>query len=146
MSFALHPQLARDCHRLGRFELGLLLLMDDAQYPWFILVPQRESLREIYQLDEADQALLLRESVTLSRALMLAFQGDKLNLAALGNMVPQLHLHHIVRRHDDPAWPAPVWGKHPPQPYTATELGQRLAKLRTHLPVGFEEAYAPPGC
>src|ERR1700741_2100351 len=94
MSFTLHPQLAKDCHRLGRFELGLLLLMNDAQYPWFILVPQRPDLREIYQLDEAAQTLLLRESTALSRALMAAFRGDKLNLAALGNMVPQLHLHH----------------------------------------------------
>lgn len=145
MSFALHPQLARDCHRLGRFELGLLLLMNDAQYPWFILVPQRAELREIYQLEEADQALLLRESVILSRALMTAFHGDKLNLAALGNMVPQLHLHHIVRHAGDPAWPAPVWGRHPPQPYSPAALEQRLGALRPHLPAAFAEAYAAPG-
>jgi diadenosine tetraphosphate (Ap4A) HIT family hydrolase len=145
LSFSLHPQLARDCHRLGRFELGLLLLMDDAQYPWFILVPQRPELREIYQLDEAGQALLLRESTLLSRALMTAYRGDKLNLAALGNMVPQLHLHHIVRFAGDPAWPAPVWGRHPPQPYGAEQLGQRLAALRAVLPSGFHQDYAPPG-
>ena len=144
MSFALHPQLAKDCHRLGRFELGLLLLMNDAQYPWFILVPQRAGLREIYELDEAAQKLLLRESVTLSRALMTAFRGDKLNLAALGNMVPQLHLHHIVRHAGDPAWPAPVWGRHPARPYAPDELEQRLAALRPHLPAGFVEDYAPP--
>ena len=144
MSFALHPQLAKDCHQLGRFELGLLLLMNDAQYPWFILVPQRADLREIYQLDETGQILLLRESVALSRALMQAFRGDKLNVAALGNMVPQLHLHHIVRHAGDPAWPAPVWGRHPPRPYTASELERRLAALRPHLPAGFIEQYAPP--
>ena len=145
MSFTLHPQLAKDCHRLGRFELGLLLLMNDAQYPWFILVPQRPDLREIYQLEDAGQALLLRESVILSRALMTAFHGDKLNLAALGNMVPQLHLHHIVRHAGDPAWPAPVWGRHPPRPYTPAELEQRLAGLRRHLPAGLVEDYAAPG-
>ena len=144
MSFALHPQLARDCHRLGRFELGLLLLMNDAQYPWFILVPQRPQLREIYQLDETGQALLLRESTALSRALMAAFRGDKLNIAALGNMVPQLHLHHIVRYEGDAAWPAPVWGRHPPRPYDEAGLGQRLAALRAFLPPGFHEDYAPP--
>lgn len=144
MSFALHPQLAKDCHRLGHFELGLLLLMNDAQYPWFILVPQRAGLREIYELGETEQALLLRESVALSRALMAAFKGDKLNLAALGNMVPQLHLHHIVRHAGDAAWPAPVWGRQPPQPYTPEGLQQRLAALRPHLPEGFHEAYAAP--
>jgi diadenosine tetraphosphate (Ap4A) HIT family hydrolase len=144
VTFVLHPQLAKDCHRLGRFELGLLLLMNDAQYPWCILVPQREGLREIYELDEAGQALLLRESVVLGRALMQAFQGDKLNVAALGNMVPQLHLHHIVRHAGDPAWPAPVWGKHPARPYTAAELEQRRAALRAHLPAVFHEDYAPP--
>ena len=120
--FSLHPQLAKDCHRLGRFELGLLLLMNDAQYPWCILVPQRESLREIYELDEAGQALLLRESVNLGRALMQAFQGDKLNVAALGNMAPQLQLHHIVRHAGDPACPAPVWGRVPARRYSMAEL------------------------
>jgi diadenosine tetraphosphate (Ap4A) HIT family hydrolase len=145
MSFTLHPQLAKDCHRLGHFELGLLLLMNDAQYPWFILVPQRAGLREIYELDETGQALLLRESTALSRALMAAYQGDKLNIAALGNMVPQLHLHHIVRHAGDPAWPAPVWGRHPARAYTAEELAQRLAALRPHLPSGFVEEYAAPG-
>ena len=135
--FALHPQLAKDCHRLGHFELGLLLLMNDAQYPWFILVPQRERLREIHQLADADQLLLLRESVALSRALMTAFRGDKLNLAALGNLVPQLHVHHIVRSKTDPAWPAPVWGRHLPKPYTPGELAARQAALLPRLGAGF---------
>ncbi len=144
MNFELHPQLAQDCHRLGRFELGLLLLMNDANYPWFILVPQRAGLREIYQLEQADQQQLLRESTLLSRALMSAFGGDKLNLAALGNMVPQLHLHHIVRYAGDAAWPAPVWGRHPPRPYAAEELQQRRRVLRPALLGGFSEDYAPP--
>ena len=144
MTFVLHPQLAKDCHRLGRFELCQLLLMNDAQYPWCILVPQRPKLREIYELDEAGQALLLRESVALGRALMAAFQGDKLNVAALGNLVPQLHLHHVVRHVGDPAWPAPVWGKLPPRAYTAEELERRCAALLRQLPAGFREDYVPP--
>lgn len=145
MPFTLHPQLNQDCHKLGSFELGLLLLMNDAQYPWFILVPQRPDLREIYQLEPAEQVLLLRESSALGLALMQAYRGDKLNLAALGNMVPQLHLHHIVRHAGDPAWPAPVWGRHPPRPYTPAELEQRLGVLRPHLPAGFRDNYGPPG-
>ena len=107
-------------------------------------MPQRPGLREVYELDEASQGQLLRESVTLGRAMMQAFRGDKLNLAALGNMVPQLHLHHIVRHAGDPAWPAPVWGKHPPRPYSPADLQQRLAALRPQLPAGFAEDYAPP--
>ncbi len=144
MSFVLHPRLAADCHQLGSFQLCQLLLMNEARYPWFILVPQRDGLREIYELDEADQALLLRESCALSRGLMAAYRGDKLNLAALGNMVPQLHLHHIVRHAGDPAWPAPVWGRHPPRPYDPAELQQRLQTLRPHLAPDFGEDYAPP--
>ena len=114
--FELHPRLAADCFVLGDFPLCRLLLMNDAQYPWFILVPRREGAREIYLLEERDQQQLLRESSQLSRAAMDAFKGEKLNVAALGNVVPQLHLHHIVRYASDPAWPGPVFGRHPPQP------------------------------
>jgi len=142
--FALHPRLAADCHRLGRFELCLLLMMNDAHYPWFILVPQREGMREIYELTEADQLLLLRESVVLSKSLKTAFGGDKLNLAALGNVVPQLHLHHIVRHAGDPAWPAPVWGRHPPQPYSPVAATDRRDTLLALLPPAFAPDYAPP--
>jgi diadenosine tetraphosphate (Ap4A) HIT family hydrolase len=123
----------------------LLLLMDEARYPWFVLVPQRPGLREVYELDEADRTLLWSESAVLSRALMTAFRGDKFNLAALGNMVPQLHLHHIVRHAGDAAWPAPVWGRHAPRPYSGEELRQRLQALQPHLPPGFREGYAAPG-
>ena len=87
------------------------MLVLDANYPWFILVPDRENITEIHQLDEADQQQLMRESVLLSRVLEKAFSPDKLNIAALGNMVPQCHIHHIVRYQTDVAWPAPVWGR-----------------------------------
>ena len=108
---AIHPQLRNDCLILGQLELCHLLLMLDANYPWFILVPDRENITEIHQLDEADQQQLMRESVLLSRELEKAFSPDKLNIAALGNMVPQCHIHHIVRYRTDVAWPAPVWGR-----------------------------------
>ena len=120
--FALHPQLQADCIPLGRFPLCQLLLLNDANYPWFILVPEREDIREIYQLSADDQLQLLRESSQLAQQLADRFKADKMNIAALGNVVPQLHLHHIVRYRHDPAWPAPVWGKVPPQLYGAATL------------------------
>jgi diadenosine tetraphosphate (Ap4A) HIT family hydrolase len=133
-AFELHPRLAADTFTLGDFPLSRLLLMNDAQYPWCILVPRREGAREIYLLDAADQQQLLRESGQLSRAMMEAFQGHKLNVAALGNVVPQLHVHHIVRQPGDAAWPGPVWGRHPPRPYAAAERAALVAALRAQLP------------
>ena len=137
MSFSLHPRLAADTFVLGDFPLCRLLLMNDAQYPWFILVPRREDAREIYLLDERDQQQLLRESSLLSRTLMDAFAGEKLNVAALGNVVPQLHVHHIVRYASDIAWPGPVFGKRPPQPYDAPARDRRIAALRDRLGADF---------
>lgn len=131
-SFQLHPRLARDGISLGRFPLCLLLLMNDSRYPWCILVPQRPAITEIHQLTEDDQMRLQRESCHLSRQLARCFAADKMNIAALGNVVPQLHIHHIVRYRHDPAWPDPVWGKLPPLPYPATnlvEMKQRLLPL-----------------
>lgn len=129
MSFDLHSQLAADCLRLGRFPLCELLLSRDANYPWFILVPMHAGLSEIYQLSEPDQGQLLRESSALAAFLAESFKADKLNIATLGNVVPQLHIHHIVRYRSDAAWPAPVWGKVPAKPYTE----QALAELRVRL-------------
>lgn len=127
--FTLHPQLAHDCFTIGRFPLTQLLLMNDQNYPWFILVPERENISEIYQLSTADQSQLWRESAELSETLARYFNADKMNVAALGNVVPQLHLHHIVRFRHDLAWPAPVWGKLPPLPYSEKELQQLLTNL-----------------
>jgi len=134
MTFALHPRLAADTFAAGDLPLCRVLLMNDAQYPWFILVPRRDDAREIYLLDEADHLQLWRESALLSRAMMQAFAGHKLNVAALGNVVPQLHLHHIVRYPGDPAWPGPVWGRHPPRPYADAERAERIEALRAALP------------
>ena len=131
--FTLHPQLANDTFTLGRFELSLLLLMNDSHYPWCILVPQRGDVSEIYQLDQDDQRQLLRESSVLGEAMMRAFRGDKLNIAALGNVVPQLHVHHVVRFRHDAAWPAPVWGKVPTRLYTNEAHAQTVSRLREAL-------------
>lgn len=112
--------------------------MLDANYPWFILVPDREGISEIYQLDQEDQVQLLRESSYLAEGIANAFESDKINIAALGNVVPQLHVHHIVRYRNDPAWPAPVWGKVPARPYASGEQEQVIAKLKMLLGSEFD--------
>jgi len=134
----LHPQLQKDCLIVGRFTLCRLLLMRDANYPWFILVPDRDGITEIFQLSEDDQVQLLRESSRLSAVLVERFQADKLNIAALGNVVPQLHIHHVVRYRDDAAWPAPVWGRVPARPYTPEGLAAVIERLRQGLRDDFE--------
>ncbi len=118
---------------MGQLGLCHLLLMQDANYPWFILVPDREGITEIHQLSSTDQQRLMEESVMLSRALQSAFSPDKLNIAALGNVVPQLHIHHIVRYRTDAAWPAPVWGRVPVKPYTEEELTTVIHALKQVL-------------
>jgi len=135
--FALHPRLQQDCLDIGRFALCRLLLMNESRYPWLILVPERAGVSELYQLSEADQALWLRESSALAQRLAEAFAANKMNIAAIGNLVPQLHIHHIVRYRDDPAWPAPVWGKFAPLPYDEAGLNAIIARLRACLPTEF---------
>jgi len=125
----LHAQLEKDCFVIGRFSLCALLLLNDSRYPWFILVPQREGITEIHQLTAADQQQLMRESCLLAAWIEKEFNADKINVAALGNMVPQLHIHHIVRYKTDPAWPAPVWGKFPAVPYDTAAVAEIVAKL-----------------
>lgn len=137
MPFQLHPQLVNDTFVAGDFQMCRLLLMNDRQYPWFILVPRRENLRELYELGELDRQQVDRESATLAKAMMEAFGGEKMNIASLGNIVPQLHIHHIVRRANDPAWPAPVWGRHPAQPYTPMQKEERIQALKPFLSRGF---------
>ncbi len=131
--FSLHPRLAADCHLLGDLGLSRVLLLDDSRYPWLILVPRRMGLREIYQLDVADRAALLQESCRVGEFMMRTFAGDKLNVAALGNLVPQLHLHHVVRFGTDPAWPGPVWGHSAAVPYAPGPLAERTRLLREGL-------------
>ncbi|EZQ19063.1 histidine triad (HIT) protein [Halopseudomonas bauzanensis] len=131
--YRLHPQLVNDGIWIGDFSLSTLLLINDVQYPWFVLVPKREDVSEIFQLDQADRQQLLNESCWLAEALKDAFSAHKINIAALGNMVSQLHVHHIVRYRHDPAWPAPVWGKLPPIAYTEEQLKDRIKRLQRVL-------------
>ncbi len=112
--------------------------MRDSNYPWFILVPDREDITEIYQLELADQQQLIAESSMLSEVLVAQFEADKINIAALGNVVPQLHIHHIVRYRTDASWPEPVWGKHPAKPYTEAALDRVIDSLRQGLDRKFE--------
>lgn len=132
-SFSLHPRLASDCHLIGELGLCRVLLLDDARYPWVILVPRRAGIREIYELNGADRDALLRESCLIGEFMMQVFAGEKLNIGALGNLVPQLHLHHIVRHAADPAWPGPVWGHSAAEPYPHDLLAERVACLREGL-------------
>jgi len=127
--FQLDPRLNKDCIIVGTFELSLLLLMNDANYPWFILVPQKHDVSEIFQLGDEQQQQLTRESSQLSRALATTFNSDKINIAALGNIVKQLHIHHVVRYQDDPSWPAPIWGRHRAHPYTNEEQALVIRQL-----------------
>jgi diadenosine tetraphosphate (Ap4A) HIT family hydrolase len=128
MSFKLAEQLALDCTLVGDFPLCRLLLLTDANYPWFILVPRQSGLTELCDLSEMDQQQFMAESSYLCHAMRRWFQPDKLNVAALGNMVPQLHIHHIARYRTDAAWPAPVWGVVPAKPYESDQLAHVLSQ------------------
>ncbi len=129
-TFELHAQLKQDCFVIGQFELCQVLLLNDSQFPWFILVPQCDNVREIYELTPQNQQLFMQESSYFSQQLATLFQADKLNIAAIGNIVPQLHIHHIVRYQTDKAWPAPVWGKLAATPYTAQQRDERIANVK----------------
>ena len=133
MNFILHPRLKQDCIELGRFQLCRLLLMNDSQYPWFILVPEKPELSEIYQLNKSDRMLLIEESSYLSEKLAQIYDADKMNIASLGNIVSQLHIHHIVRYQTDKTWPGPVWGKLDPIPHAASEIATIKTTLASHL-------------
>lgn len=128
--FKLDPQLENDCYDLGQMGLCRVLLMNDCSYPWFILVPQVPDLTEIYQLDPERQRQLSDESAEFAALIADAFSADKINIAALGNVVSQLHVHHIVRFRSDQAWPAPVWGKFPAVAYAGESWREVAAKVQ----------------
>lgn len=131
--FVLHPKLEAGTLSLGESRLCNVRLMNDSHWPWVLLVPRTPDIREIYQLPKEQQRRLAEESSLLGEGMMKVFAGDKLNVAALGNMVPQLHLHHIVRFEGDPTWPGPVWGKLAPTPYEKQAIAEIEARLQPIL-------------
>lgn len=128
--FKLHRQLAEDTLHIGSFPLCDVLLMNDARYPWVILVPRREGLSETYDLNEEDQQQCMVESNFVSKYLAGLVQAEKMNVAALGNIVNQLHIHHIARFYNDESWPNPVWGRGQQQIYSQEAAADFLQKLK----------------
>ena len=135
-TWALHPQLEQDTVNLGDLPLCRVLAIQDANYPWLLLVPRRPDVVEIIDLDEVEQAQLMTETTRVARALRDITKCDKLNIAALGNVVPQLHVHVIARRKTDAAWPRPVWGAVPPLNHDPEELKLFMAAMRKKIWLG----------
>ncbi|MEK9592551.1 MAG: HIT domain-containing protein [Luminiphilus sp.] len=140
--FELDGRLAADTFVLGSTSLSRVLLMNDARFPWLILVPERADVSEPFDLSEADQEQLWQESMRLGGAMKAHFAADKINVAALGNQVAQLHVHHIARFHVDAAWPGPVWGVGRAVPYEAAAVQALMHELRSVLrgPLSLTEA------
>ena len=129
MSFVLHPRLAADTSFIADWPLCRVLLMEDARYFWLVLVPRRDDVTEITDLFAQDRALLMEETARAGQII----KGDaKLNIGALGNLVPQLHLHVVARHPGDPAWPGPVWGHSPAVAYDDAARAARIALVRSH--------------
>lgn len=132
-AWQLDPQLASDSHPVTRTALCEIRLMDDANYPWLIVIPQVDGARELFDLDAVQRTQLIEDVTLAGTALNALFTPDKLNVAALGNLVPQLHVHVVARHVDDPAWPAPVWGRVQAQPYSPEALTARMRLLLSQL-------------
>jgi diadenosine tetraphosphate (Ap4A) HIT family hydrolase len=131
--FTLHPQLVADTIPLAAWPLSLVLLMNDARFPWLILVPQRPALRELHDLAAAERSVLIEEIARAGRLMQTAFAAEKINTAALGNQVPQLHIHVIARFAADAAWPNPIWSVGQRRPMSAAERADRIAALQAGL-------------
>ena len=132
-NFILHPQLEKDSVLVTELVLCSVRLINDANYPWLILVPRIANISDIIDLNAAQQQMLWQESALVSRVLKYLFTPDKLNIAALGNMVPQLHLHHIARYQNDLSWPKPIWGQVPSKVYSGEQLMQRIELIKTEI-------------
>ena len=133
--WTLDPQIERDTMPIGDMALCRVLLMRDANYPWLLLVPRRHGASELTDLDTAEQVQLIAETAEAAGVLKATTACDKINLAALGNVVPQLHVHVIARRRSDPAWPKPVWNVVPACEYEAAARDRLIAALRERLPL-----------
>lgn len=128
--FGLHPRLAADTVFVADWVLSRVLLMNDRRYPWLILVPRRSGLVELHDVAPTDRLVLTEEVMRAGAVLKKIGKAAKINTGALGNVVPQLHIHIVARSTGDPAWPGPVWGHSSAEAYGADELGRRLAALR----------------
>ena len=133
MTFGLDPRLAADTHEVGDFALCRVLLMNDSRYPWLILVPRRADLSEIHDLSAEERALLIEEATGAGASLKSLTGAKKINTAALGNMVAQLHCHVVARFVGDDAWPGPVWGSGRAVPYEDEAAARLVADLRRAL-------------
>lgn len=131
--FVLHQQLLQDSVLITELPLSMVRLINDAHYPWLILVPTVANVSEIIHLSDSQQIQLFKESAMISKVLTHLFTPDKLNIAALGNMVPQLHLHHIVRYQSDVSWPKPIWGQVAAKPYTQEILVEQTQLIKTAI-------------
>jgi diadenosine tetraphosphate (Ap4A) HIT family hydrolase len=130
MAFTLHPRLEADTIEVTRLPLSRVRLMNDRSWPWLVLVPEREDTTELFELDADERRLFIEEAALASTVLRDLFQPHKINVAALGNQVSQLHCHVIARFHHDPAWPRPIWGAQPPIPYDAHEQSTIVGALQ----------------
>jgi diadenosine tetraphosphate (Ap4A) HIT family hydrolase len=131
--FSLDPRLATDTLFVTNWSLSRVLLMNDARYDWLVLVPRRFGIGEMHELSSVDRNLLADEIARAAMALKGQSTTDKINIGMLGNIVPQLHVHVVLRRLGDPAWPGPVWGHSPREPMAISEAGLRIARLRARL-------------
>ena len=135
--FSLNSRLKADTIKIAAFELSELLLMNDKNYPWFVLVPRRSNISEIFQLNDQDQKQLYKEISYLSEILQNFYQADKVNIGALGNMVTQLHIHVIMRFKNDIAWPKPVWGFVEAIKYSDEEITQISKDINALIKISF---------
>ena len=130
-TFALHPRLKADTLFVADWALSRVLLMDDGRFPWLVLVPRRAGVSELHELAHAERMVLIEELAHASRTLKSVTSATKMNIANLGNQVPQLHVHVVARTPSDAAWPNPVWGFATPVPYDSATSNRFLQRLKT---------------
>lgn len=131
--FVLHPRLAADTVLVADWSLSRILMMNDTRFPWLILVPRKKDMPELHELPPQDRNVLIEEIARAGASLKAIMNAPKINIGALGNLVPQLHVHVVARFPSDPAWPGPVWGSGPPSPYAPADAELRIAELRARL-------------
>ena len=134
--WSLHPQLDKDTTSIGDLPLVRTLLMNDANYPWLVLVPRQAGIVEMIDLADDQQMQLMSEITLLGRVLKDVTGCHKLNIAAIGNVVPQLHIHIVARRRDDAAWPRPIWGAVPARAYEPQERERLISAIRQEVAFG----------